>query len=124
VHLHILWLDDEPIAHNLGCIHRGTYFYLKTSYTARLRPLSPATFLRLSLIRRLIERGVRAVDFCGPPYAWERQWTAEFRWHHVLSLYAPTVRGRLLSLADRWTHYSTAVPVFAHEDPRTQSAAD
>jgi CelD/BcsL family acetyltransferase involved in cellulose biosynthesis len=124
VHLQLLLLDGEPIAHNLGCVHRGTYYYLKTSYAARHRPLGPATFLRLSLIRSLIGRGVTAVDFCGPPYDWEQQWTTTCRWHQVLSIYAPTLRGRILSALDPWTHYSTPAPVFGVENPRDQSAGE
>lgn len=122
--LQLLLLDGEPIAHNLGCVHRGTYYYLKTSYAARHRPLGPATVLRLSLIRTLIDRGVTAVDFCGPPYDWEQQWATTCRWHHVLSIYAPTLRGRILSALDPWTHYSTRAPVFTTEDPRMPPAGD
>lgn len=118
LHLHLLLLDGEPIAHNLGCIHRGTYYYLKTSYAARHRPLGPATFLRLALIRRLIARGVATMDFCGTPYEWEQQWTSTYRWHHVLSIYADTVRGRLFSALDAWTHYSSPGREVEHEDAR------
>ena len=53
------------------------------------------------LIRAMIGRGMREVDFCGTPYEWEQQWTETYQWHHVLSVYASTWRGRLLSLVDR-----------------------
>lgn len=122
LHLHLLMLDGEPIAHNLGCLHRGRYYYLKTSYAARHRPVGPATFLRLALIRRLIARGASEVDFCGTPYEWEQQWTSTYRWHHVLSIYADTLRGRLFSALDAWTHYSSAGQQVEHEDPRGQQA--
>lgn len=122
LHLQILTIDGEPVAHNLGCIHRGCYYYLKTSYAARYRPLSPATFLRLSLVRRMIARGLSAIDFCGTPYEWEQQWTDTYRWHHVLSIYAPTLRGRIFGLLDQWTHYSSSGRRIAHEDPRSERA--
>jgi CelD/BcsL family acetyltransferase involved in cellulose biosynthesis len=122
LHLQLLLLDGEPIAHNLGCIHRGIYYYLKTSYAARYRPLSPATFLRLSLIRELIARGLSEIDFCGTPYEWEQQWTGTYRWHHVLSIYANTWRGRLFSTLDRWTHYSSSGQTIEHADPRDERA--
>jgi CelD/BcsL family acetyltransferase involved in cellulose biosynthesis len=120
VHLQLLMLDGEPIAHNLGCLHRGTYYYLKTSYAARHRPLSPATFLRLALVERMIARGLSAIDFCGTPYEWEQQWTEEYRWHHVLSIYANTWRGRMFSMLDRWTHYSSSGGPVQHADARSQ----
>lgn len=120
LHLQLLTVDGEPVAHNLGCIHRGIYYYLKTSYMAKYRPLSPATFLRLALVESMIERGVTAIDFCGTPYEWEQQWTDRYRWHHVLSIYAPTLRGRMLSLLDPWTHYSSSGKIVEHEDPRSE----
>lgn len=122
VHLQLLTLNGEPIAHNLGCIHRGTYYYLKTSYAARYRPLSPATFLRLRLIEAMIARGLIAIDFCGTPYEWQQQWTDTHRWHHVLSIYARTWRGRIFSFLDRWTHYSSSGRVIEHVDPKSERA--
>ena len=124
LHLQLLFLDGQPIAHNLGCIHRGTYYYLKTSYAAAHRPQSPATFLRLRLIETMIARGVRTIDFCGTPYVWEQQWADRHRWHHVLSVYANTWRGRILAGLDRWTHYSSSGDAVEHEDPRTQRPQD
>ena len=122
LHLQLLTLDGEPIAHNYGCIHRGTYYYLKTSYAACHRPRSPATFLRLSLIEKMIARGLSAIDFCGTPYGWQQQWTATYRWHHVLSIYQNTWRGRMFSLLDPWTHYSSSGQRVEHEDPRSENA--
>jgi len=121
VHLQILTLDDVPIAHNLGMIERGCYYYLKTSYAAAFRPFSPATFLRLRLIERLIASGCTTVDFPGTPYAWERQWTDTYHWQRVFSLYRNTARGRLLAALDRWGHHQESgdnPP--RHADPRAQ----
>jgi len=123
LHLQLLMLNDAPIAHNLGLIHRDTYYYLKTSYAAAHRPLSPATFLRLSLIRKMIARGLKAVDFCGTPYEWEQQWTDNYRWHHVLSIYADTWRGRTFGLLDKWTHYSSTGTLVEHGDARRERSA-
>ena len=124
LHLQVLRLGGTPIAHNLGCIHRGVYYYLKTSYAAAYRPQSPATFLRLRLINDMIARGIRAIDFCGTPYEWEQQWTSEFRRHHVLSIYSDTWRGRLLARLDRWTHYSSSGDAVEHADPRQERPSD
>jgi CelD/BcsL family acetyltransferase involved in cellulose biosynthesis len=121
VHLQILSLDDVPIAHNLGMVERGTYYYLKTSYAAVHRPLSPATFLRLRLIEDLIARGCTMLDFPGTPYVWERQWTDTYRWQRVVSIYRDSLRGRLLASLDRWAYHteSGGAPP-RHADPRAQ----
>lgn len=97
----ILMLGDEPIAHNIGYVVRGCYYYLKTSYVAAHRPLSPATFLRLRLIERLIAQGITRIDMPGNPYDWERQWTDVMRPQIALSIYPRTIRGRLLAWLDR-----------------------
>ena len=113
-------LNGEPIAHNLGWIHRRTYYYLKTSYAAQHRPLSPATFLRLSLIERMIARGLTTIDYCGTQYEGEQQWTETYRWHHVLSIYAHTWRGKILSILDPWTHYSSSGQAVEHGNPPSE----
>jgi CelD/BcsL family acetyltransferase involved in cellulose biosynthesis len=93
LHLGFLYLDDRPVAYNLGLILKDTYFYLKTSYDYAERPLSPSTFLRAKLVEELIGRGVKQFDFPAEPYEWERQWTDEMRWHRSLTLFAPSVKG-------------------------------
>jgi hypothetical protein len=72
----------------------------------------------------MIARGLRAVDFCGTPYEWELQWTNQHRWHHVISIYADTWRGRVLARLDRWTHYSSSGEVVEHADPRHERPSD
>jgi CelD/BcsL family acetyltransferase involved in cellulose biosynthesis len=91
--LEFLYLNDQPVAYNLGLVVKGTYFYLKTSYDLSERPLSPATFLRAKLIEQLIRQETRCFDFPGDPYEWESQWTDDVRWHHSFTLYGQTLKG-------------------------------
>lgn len=93
LNLRFLYLDDRPIAYNLGLIVNGTYSYLKTSYDDADRHLSPSTFLRARLLAELIGAGVQQFDFPAEPYEWERQWTDEIRWHRSLHLCAPSIKG-------------------------------
>jgi CelD/BcsL family acetyltransferase involved in cellulose biosynthesis len=103
LHIQLLMLDGEPIAHNIGYLTDGCYYYLKTSYTAAHRPLSPATFLRLRLIESLIAKGFTRIDMPGNPYDWERQWTDVMRPQVSFSIYQRTIRGRALAWLAR-TH--------------------
>ena len=121
LHLQWLTLDGHPAAYNLGYLTARGYHYLKTSYDHGYRALSPSTWLRARLIQSLIERGVSRFDFPGEPYAWETQWTSDVRWRVVLSVYARTVRGRLLAAADRWKHRGDHRQV-RHVDPRRPHA--
>ncbi len=75
VHLQLLMLDDEPIAHNLGCIQRGTYYYLKTQMCRAPSAPEPRHVPAPRVVERMIARGLPAIDFCGTPYEWEQQWT-------------------------------------------------
>lgn len=93
LHLRFLYLNDRPVAYNLGVLLKGTYFYLKTSYDHAEKPLSPSTFLRARLLAELIGQGVQEFDFPAEPYEWERQWTDELRWHRSLTLFAPSLKG-------------------------------
>lgn len=119
-HLHLQWLtlDARPIAYNLGYMTRAGYHYLKTSYAAAYRPLSPATCLRARLVESLIARGVARLDFPGEPYEWEAQWTDTIRWRLVCAIYSPTVRGRALAVLDRLRHWRQPARTVGHMDPR------
>jgi CelD/BcsL family acetyltransferase involved in cellulose biosynthesis len=101
LHLQLLTIEGEPVAYNLGLVRRRQYAYLKTSFSDAHRDVGAATFLRARLIEDLIARGVTAVDFPGPPYLWERQWTSELRWHSMLTVYSGTLRSRMLEVLER-----------------------
>ena len=96
LHLLFLFLENKPIAYNLGLIKNQTYLYLKTSYVESFRKFGPSTVLRAKLIQMLIDSGARYFDFPGEPYEWEKQWAEELRWHKSLVIYNNTVKAKLL----------------------------
>ncbi len=118
--LHLQWLeiDGRPAAYNLGYLTAGRYHYLKTSYDASLRSLSPATYLRARLVEQLIANGVGTLDFPGEPYEWETQWTDEVRWRRIVSVYRPTLRGRSLATIERLRNRPRGPRRVEHVDPR------
>lgn len=118
LHLQTLSIDGRPVAYNLGLIAHGRYSYLKTSFAESVKALGAATFLRAALVRDLINRGLRELDFPAEPYEWERQWTDRVRWHRVFTMYGPTPVGRALSWLDRLRTASGNAPVLEHVDPR------
>ncbi len=107
LHLLFLCLNNEPIAYNMGLIKDKKYFYLKTSFVEDLRQVSPSTILRAKLVEDLILGGTRYFDFPGEPYAWERQWTEELRWHKSLLIYNDTAKAKLLSAYNDLRHSMT-----------------
>lgn len=96
LHLLLMFLDQKPIAYNLGLINNGTYLYLKTSYDESYRKFGPSTVLRAELIQMLINNGIKLFDFPGEPYEWEKQWTEELRWHKSLVIYNTTIKATAL----------------------------
>jgi protein-tyrosine phosphatase len=61
LHLEFMYLNDNPIAYNLGVIKDNIYFYLKTSFDERYRKHSPSTLLRAHLIKKLIKGYLRDI---------------------------------------------------------------
>jgi len=98
LHLMLMYLDDVPIAFNLGITSGERYSYLKTSFDETFRHLSPATVLRARLVETLIADGIRALDFVGEPHQWEEQWTDTLRWHSSVLVFNRTPRAMLYRL--------------------------
>ena len=96
--LQLVWLDELPIAYEMGYLGDGHYYGLKCSFDERYKALSPATFLRARLIEQLIESGIPRYDFHGEPYEWERKWTEDMRWHRSVLVYNKTFKARLIAL--------------------------
>jgi len=96
-HLFYLYMDNEPIAYNMGIIKDDTYYYLKTSFIEEYRRLSPSTVLRAKLIETLIEKKIKYFDFPGEPYEWESQWANDLRWHRSIIIFNKSSKSRLLS---------------------------
>jgi CelD/BcsL family acetyltransferase involved in cellulose biosynthesis len=105
LHLTFLRLGGVAIAHNLGLLCGGLYFYSKTSYRQAYRPQGAASIGRARLIELLIAEGCTAVDFPGEPYEWEQQWTDTVRWHQSLLVFNRTMTGRVVGLTARVRDY-------------------
>jgi CelD/BcsL family acetyltransferase involved in cellulose biosynthesis len=98
LHLCFLFLNNEPIAYNLGLAIREKYYLLKLSYHEKYKQVSPSILLMAWAIEDLIRGGIKAYDFAGEPYQYESQWTKEFRWHKSLTIYNNTTKAKLYSI--------------------------
>ncbi len=90
LHLTLMYLDDRPIAFNLGVTLLDRYYYIKTSFDEQYRSASPATVMRAALVESLIDEGMRVLDFPAEPYKWEEQWTDQKRWHTSILVFNRT----------------------------------
>jgi CelD/BcsL family acetyltransferase involved in cellulose biosynthesis len=122
----LMYLDDTPIAFNLGITVSDRYSYLKTSFNERLRRLSPATILRAHLVEALIAEGIRSLDFPAEPYQWEEQWTDKLRWHVSVLVFNRTPRALLYRFMVRMRDLSRRSPdsrSVKYPEPRTKRGA-
>jgi len=101
LHLSILRLDGKPVAYDLGIMAGNVYYYLKTSFAEEHRRASPATVLRANMVRIMLEKGMKIMNFPAEPYEWETHWTPEYRWHDEVSIYNSTPRARSFELATK-----------------------
>lgn len=120
LHLQVLTIGGRPAAYNFGYVRDSTYSYLKTSFDEALKPLGVATFLRARLIRSLIEKGLRVMDFPAAPHEWERQWTETARWHKKLTLYRATASGIGLAVAQRLRYRAPRERSIRHLETRNR----
>ena len=98
LHLLFLYLNNKPIAYNMGLLKDNKYYYIKTSFDNDLGRLGPSKLLRAELMKDLINDGIRYFDFLGEPYEWKRQWTEELQLHKSLEIFNNTLKGRLCSI--------------------------
>lgn len=87
LHCVLLELKDKPAAFDMGILHGGKYYMLKTSYDQEWQDVSPGFVLRARVIEQLYQGGVAEHDFLGDPEPWKLRWTSEIRKHWNLYLY-------------------------------------
>jgi CelD/BcsL family acetyltransferase involved in cellulose biosynthesis len=83
----LLELGGRPAAFDMGVLHAGKYYMLKTSYDQEWKDVSPGFVLRAHVIEQLFERGASEHDFLGDPEPWKLRWTDQVRRHENLYLY-------------------------------------
>jgi len=111
LHCVLLELGGMPAAFDMGILHGGKYYMLKTSYAQAWQDVSPGFVLRARVIEQLYGMGVSEHDFLGDPEPWKLRWTGELRKHWNLYLY--NTRRPAANL------YSAAVNILRSQHSRT-----
>ena len=102
--LYLLILDSRLIACRAGLLFDRHFYDWATAYDSDFEQLSPGLLSIAYVIRDLIERGYRGIDFMSGAYDYKRSYSPE---HVELSLdrffaCSPSARGHLL----KWWHLS------------------
>ncbi|MFL5311065.1 MAG: GNAT family N-acetyltransferase [Myxococcales bacterium] len=105
--LGFLELAGRRIAAHLSLVHAGRHYLLKLGYDESLHELSPGQQLTSEMIRDSCQRGLAEFDFLGPCMDWKLDWEPALRTHTWLTIFRPTVAGRLVHEA-RYTAWPVA----------------
>lgn len=90
----ILYLDNEPIAFEMGLVKGMKYYGVHGSYSEKYRRLNPGTVLLAKFIEDLIQDGIKEYDWFGEPFSFQRRWTDKFRYHNALLIYNKTSKAK------------------------------
>jgi CelD/BcsL family acetyltransferase involved in cellulose biosynthesis len=89
-------LDGETIAFDFALLHGGRLYSLKVGYDEKFRSLAPALVMRLSMIERCFELGLRTHELLGDDAPWKSQFASGFRDHVGFFAYSRGLGGRAL----------------------------
>jgi CelD/BcsL family acetyltransferase involved in cellulose biosynthesis len=89
-------LDGVTIAFDFGLLHGGRLYSLKVGYDEGFRSLAPALVMRLSMIERCFELGLRTHELLGDDAPWKSQFSSGSRDHAGFFAYSRGLGGRAL----------------------------
>jgi CelD/BcsL family acetyltransferase involved in cellulose biosynthesis len=73
---------------------------LKTGFDPEFRRWAPGLMLRLDMIDRAVEAGLRRYDLAGTDEPWKADWSTATATRLTIRSYPPTPRGRAAWAAD------------------------
>ena len=74
-------LDGQTIAFDIGILHDGRLHSLKVGYDESRKSLAPALVMRLSMIERCFELGLKTHELLGDDAPWKAQFSSGARDH-------------------------------------------
>jgi len=92
-------LKGKPIAAHLSIVHGRRHFLIKIGYDESLHEHSPGQQMVSEAIRDACARGLSEFDFLGPSMDWKLDWESRLRTHRWLTIFRPTVAGKLVHKA-------------------------
>jgi CelD/BcsL family acetyltransferase involved in cellulose biosynthesis len=95
--LYFLRAGQERVAFHFGLIEDDIYYLLKPGFDPSLAAYGPGHLLVHMVVRDLIDRGVRELDFLGESMPWKEEWTSHVRGKAWQYIFAPHPFGRFLA---------------------------
>lgn len=89
-------LDGKTIAFDLSLLHGRRLYSLKVGFDESFRSLAPALVMRLSMIERCFELGLRTHELLGDDAPWKSQFSSGARDHVGFFAFDPSAYGQTL----------------------------
>jgi CelD/BcsL family acetyltransferase involved in cellulose biosynthesis len=109
--LAFLRAHGRRIAFHFALEDKRAYYLVKPGYDPDFAAFGPGQLLVLFAAADAERRGLVEFDFLGWDMDWKLEWTSRVRAHVTLSLYRPTIRGRLRHAAREVLRPQTAALV-------------
>ena len=93
--IYTLWMNETPVAMELGLVHGGRYFSPKAAYDENFASSSPGHLLTRHIITDLAQHNIGRYDFLGPRARYKTVWAGAVRPHAHYRIFRPTIAGRL-----------------------------
>jgi CelD/BcsL family acetyltransferase involved in cellulose biosynthesis len=106
VSIAFLRAHGRRIAAQLALEDATTYYLVKTGYDPEYAHFGPGQLLVRETAADAVRRGIARYDLMGRDTSWKRKWTEDALAHVQVTIYAPTLRGRV-----RWFAAEVARPV-------------
>jgi CelD/BcsL family acetyltransferase involved in cellulose biosynthesis len=97
--IYLMYFGEIPVACRLGIEHKQCYYALKTGYDESYSTYGPGHMLLGGVLKDILGRGFRELDFTGSLLDWHGEWTRDLRWQSVLYIFRKGVFGNALYTA-------------------------
>lgn len=98
LHIYVLYIGGVPCAYLVGQLYNGTFYCQHAGYQSKLAHLSVGAVLTARVLEKLAAAGVRAVDLGEGGQEHNRRLGCKRVEEGTVQMYAPTMRGALLSM--------------------------
>ncbi|MES2603672.1 MAG: GNAT family N-acetyltransferase [Pseudomonadota bacterium] len=95
--LHVMWLDDVPVAAVYGFFHNNVYYFYQAGFDVNFSDYSVGLVMMGMTIKSAIEEGAEEFDFLHGEETYKYLWTREERELVRFDMFPPHTRGSLYS---------------------------
>ena len=100
----ILFLNEEPIAHDFAFKYLDTYYLGKTSFKEQLRRYGPGIVLRWKVLQDICTNGCKEIDFLSGTEKWKLGWSRTIRFHEEFKIFNGHLKSEIFFILGKLKH--------------------